>query len=116
MRTEFYPSESAKKELLEMFNKSGIFEGATFLWMSILDKNGQSYGSYKYIKQIELKDRRYVIERCDGKPAITMLDTVYDIKLGYAHAYHKLSTFAKRNRLRHKRKIRSITLKQEVQE
>lgn len=51
---------------------------ALFLYRSYNGKDGVRYGSYQYVYENELKDRRYVVEWLDYTPGIRYTDVVFN--------------------------------------
>lgn len=73
------PEEALQRAFDEFGERCSYKKRCAFLWTSLRGLNSSvTYGSYKYVYEHELKDRKYRIEFWDGQVAIFYLDTVHN--------------------------------------
>lgn len=76
--------DNPRKALEVMFETKGDnyrYHGkgrGLFLWRSYKGKDGVGYGSFQYIYENELKERKYDVEWIDYIPGIRYIDVVFD--------------------------------------
>jgi hypothetical protein len=73
--------QTAKERLEEMFKEEQLYPNAkesAFIWVLVMDKDGQGYGSFKRITRKQLEGRDYIVQWCDYRPGILILDSVFE--------------------------------------